>query len=57
MDCAKKLKGKYLARLCARGYEQVGGEQYDGSLIASTVTYDTSICKMFVPMLMSSWTT
>ena len=51
----KKSNGKYRARLNGRGYEQIDGEHYDGTSIASPVTNDATIRITMVLMLLATW--
>gem|GEM_PF-6951265 len=51
----KKSNGAYRARLNGRGYEQIDGEHYDGTSIASPVTNDATIRITMVLMLLATW--
>jgi len=51
----KKSNGAYRARLNGRDYEQIDGEHYDGTSIASPVTNDATIRITIVLMLLATW--
>jgi hypothetical protein len=51
----KKSNGTYIARLNARGYEQVYGIHYDSSNISSPVTNDATIRIIMVLMIIFKW--
>jgi hypothetical protein len=51
----KKSNGTHMARLNARGYEQIYGKYYDSGSISSPVINDTNIRKIAVLMIIFKW--
>ena len=51
----KKANGDKIARIKARGFEQVDGEHYDKSTMAAPVTNDATIRIVLILMLMAAW--
>ncbi len=51
----KKSDGTYLARLVARGFQQVEGQHYNTTAILSPVTSDTAIWMVLTIMLVAKY--
>jgi hypothetical protein len=52
----KKASGRYRAKLNARGYEQVDGQNFDSTNISSPVTNDATIRIVIILTIIFGWT-